>query len=237
MARMSFEQLNTELDACITDGVIYNVDFNNWKSYVAGRELESDIQDIRAEFTYAGKWEDRNERELAAIEALSYSVTQFPSKKLIKQLNTLDAQNSVAHSITNLINKWKPVADKFRELKPMIVKGRKPAVNPHQTSERTLENTGTCACCGKNVKLNDGKIVDHGFNIKWGVRNGQCFGVGYKPIEVSTEGAVAYRNSLETMVSHYTCKKHNLVKYNGVVVKHNNSRSGKIEDISFGEEG
>jgi len=87
------------------------------------------------------------------------------------------------------------------------------------------------------VKLNDGKIVDHGFNIKWGLRNGQCFGVGYKPIEVSTEGAVAYRNSLEIMVKQYQYKKHTLVKYNGVVVKHNNYRSGKIEEISFGEEG
>jgi len=143
MARMSFEQLNTELDACITDGVIYNVDFNNWKSYVAGRELEYDIQDIHAEFTYAGKWEDRTERELAAIEALSYSITQFPSKKLIKHLNTLDAQNTVAHSITNLINKWKPVADKFRELKPMIVKGRKTRsespIKPRSVLWKTLE--------------------------------------------------------------------------------------------------
>lgn len=190
MARMTFEELNAKLDACIEAGVIYNVDFKDWTSMRASRMLEADIDEVRAEFTHCGKFQDRTETEMNAIEALDYTIIRFPSKKLIKAVAAIDGP--VAERINAVITKWEPVGDKFRTLKPMIQKGRKPAETPRKTEERTLENTGTCACCGKNVKLDGGKIVAHGYTIRRGFQEGSCPGVGYDPVEVSPEGIEAY---------------------------------------------
>ena len=64
------------------------------------------------------------------------------------------------------------------------------------TPERTLDNTGTCAACGQNVKRDKkGKIVSHGYRVIWNSHQGNCFGVGYDPIEVSPEGLIAYKEA------------------------------------------
>ncbi len=192
MARMTFEELNEKLDACIEAGVIFNVDFKDWTSYGAHRMLYDAIGEVRAQYTHAGKWEDLSREELDLIDSLSDSIVQFPTKKTQKMLDGMIYVGPAA-AVTDLIRKFKPMADKFRTLKPMIVKGRKPSTEPRKTEERTLENTGTCPVCGKNVKMDaNGKMVAHGFTIRYGFQEGNCFGVGYKPVEVSPEGMIAY---------------------------------------------
>lgn len=58
---------------------------------------------------------------------------------------------------------------------------------------RSLANTGTCGCCGRNIKLGfqvgEGKIGFHGFRRPqgWQTTMGACPGVGNDPIEVSPE--------------------------------------------------
>lgn len=188
MARITFDELNTTLDQFIDAGAIYNVDYQHLKTYVGSRGLDSAISKLREEYTYAGKYQDRTDDEMDLIESLTNSIVQFPTKKTQKLLGSMDHVGSTA-AVSELVEKWKPVADKFRALKPLIVKGRKPAETPRTTPVRTLENTGTCSCCGKNVKLStDGKIVNHGFTIKWGFRQGSCYGTGFDPIEISDEG-------------------------------------------------
>lgn len=76
------------------------------------------------------------------------------------------------------------------------MKGREPPSEPSQTPARTIDNTGSCSCCNKNVKLDDGKAVDHGFQVAGG-RQGSCFGVGRPPIEVSPQGAIDFIAHLE----------------------------------------
>ncbi len=94
---------------------------------------------------------------------------------------------------------WLPVADAIEAAKAVIVRGRKPSTEPRKTEPRTIENTGTCSICSRNIKLDGGKIVDHGFTIKYGIgRNGKCFGVGFPAIEVSPEGLDAYITALTT---------------------------------------
>ena len=91
----------------------------------------------------------------------------------------------------------RPVIEKLVIIKGLVVKGRKPSETPRLTPERTLENTGTCSVCGRNAKLKVwGKIVDHGYTIQYGFQSGNCYGVGYDPIEVSPEGAKAYLKAL-----------------------------------------
>lgn len=61
--------------------------------------------------------------------------------------------------------------------------------------KRTKENTGSCPCCFRNVKLavKSGKdlpvMVNHGFKRPgWGYILGNCIGVGFPPFELSPEG-------------------------------------------------
>ncbi len=194
MARMTFADLNAALDACIAAGAIYNVDFQDWKSYAATRTLEDELAAVTDRLYLSTPHTEQIESDNEIYWAkVGISIMTFPSKKLVKSLET---KTAYANGIQEVVDRWTPVAEKFRTLKSMIVMGRKPAETPRKTPERTLENTGTCSCCGMNVKLKDGKIVQHGFTIRYGWQQGICFGRGYDPIEVSPEGAVAYNAML-----------------------------------------
>lgn len=187
------------LFAAHANGTIYNVDYQDWKDY-ANRAYESaKSEKVREPFFNAGKYEGRTEQERDIEDAVSYGLHQFPSKKLLKLIEKAD-ETPMVSAVIELIAEWKPVGDTIKALKPMVIKGRKPSTEPRKTPERTLDNTGTCSdpMCSRNVKLRkDGKITDHGYTIRWGFQSGNCFGVGYDPIEVSTEGLVAVKESCE----------------------------------------
>jgi len=65
---------------------------------------------------------------------------------------------------------------------------------PRKTKMRTLQNTGTCPVCNRNIKLKGGRMVDHGYQVPWGWqgRTQGCFGVGYPPYEKSPKGCEDY---------------------------------------------
>lgn len=90
-----------------------------------------------------------------------------------------------------------------KQVKPFIVKGRKP--NPNYVPP-DMSNTGHCAICGKQQKMTKGQeMVDHGFQISdgvhyFGTRVGHCFGVGYKPYELSNEANKEFKAYLEKML-------------------------------------
>ena len=73
-----------------------------------------------------------------------------------------------------------------------------------------LSNAGTCPCCFSVQKLDDGVMVLHGYQRPGdGYTHGRCYGVGRKPLEVSSEGVVAKlekltRPSLEATVANQT---------------------------------
>ena len=92
---------------------------------------------------------------------------------------------AIAEAVSQMHDRWEPIVGQIEALKPFVVKGRTPSEIP--ADPRTLENTGTCSCCNRNIKLKDLKVVDHGFQVNGG-RHGQCYGVNYHPIEVSTAG-------------------------------------------------
>jgi hypothetical protein len=89
-------------------------------------------------------------------------------------------------------------------LKPFVIKGRKPLENPKPID---LTNTGTCSICSNLQKLAANKnMVHHGFQISdgyghyLGFRSGRCFGVDYRPYELSNAGNIAYKKHLETIL-------------------------------------
>lgn len=63
-----------------------------------------------------------------------------------------------------------------------------------KSTPRTRDNTGTCPCCFRNIKLKDRGsqhpvIVLHGYQRPgWGSVQGQCIGVDFPPFELSPEG-------------------------------------------------
>lgn len=97
-----------------------------------------------------------------------------------------------------------PFAQAVEELKAKIVKGRKPLENPKPVD---LSNTGTCAICQHQQKLNaGGGLVHHGFAISdgrghyFGFRSGSCFGVRRTPYELSNEANIAFIAALKERV-------------------------------------
>jgi hypothetical protein len=188
------------INASIDAGIIYNTDYNTVKSNV-NHALERMWYE-RIDCVYLGVLREYRESIFGAAEDL-YGCDCCP------QIHTFNNRVKKVAAIAKKSNHWlvadaiafleeiRPVIENMVALKGMVVKGRKPSTNPRQTPERTIENTGTCSVCARNVKLNDGRIVDHGYTIRYGFQSGNCFGVGFEPIEISTAGTVTYLANLE----------------------------------------
>lgn len=108
---------------------------------------------------------------------------------------TYPSTEQVLEFAIQMYERWDPVLKVLNDLKAVVVKGREPKLD-RQTDPRTLDHTGTCTCCARNVKLKDDKIVDHGFVIQFSERAGTCFGVGFQPVEMSPEGLIAFRDMM-----------------------------------------
>lgn len=185
------------LFAAKNEGTIYNVDYKSWKDY-ANRGYENAVSaKVRSPFFHCGEYENRTERERDIENAVPHGLHQFPSKKLLKLIEGAN-ETPMVSAVIELIATWKPVSDTVKALKPMVVMGRKPSTDPRKTPERTLENTGTCSVCEMNVKLDKGQhIVAHGYTIQWGFQSGNCHGVRFKAFELSSEGAISWKDHLE----------------------------------------
>jgi hypothetical protein len=101
--------------------------------------------------------------------------------------------------------------DRLKQVKPYIVKGRKP--NPNAVAP-DLSHTGHCGICQAQdirvTKLGPGnKLVDHGFQISagwgnyFGFRNGHCFGVKYQPLELSCQANKDFLVSLHQQLKSF----------------------------------
>lgn len=73
---------------------------------------------------------------------------------------------------------------------------RKLNMDPHVPAiSRTRENTGSCPVCFQNIKLNNGRMVLHGYKRPGhGSTEGNCFGYGYPAFELKVDGVKAYLN-------------------------------------------
>ena len=201
MSRLRALAVQNLREAAAGGVVVFNRDYNEWKQ-LAGRAFEDAVRtQIREPFFYCGKYQERTAEESAIDDAIG-NLAQFPSKKLRKAIEAADnaaasdLRTPMVTAVDQLITEWQPVADAIKAVKPNVVKGRRPSDSPTPSKARTIDNTGTCAVCGRNVKLRDGKIVAHGYQRRFHAHMGNCFGVGYDPIEVSTEGAEAYMASM-----------------------------------------
>lgn len=112
---------------------VYNVDFKDWKDH-ANRAFYEAYRDIDMG---EGTERDRNIRY-----AISYSVTTFPSKKLLKLIETAQPSKTV-DAVNALITEWKPVSDAIKTIKPRVIMGRKPNPNAKPKDEIPTLNGDT----------------------------------------------------------------------------------------------
>jgi len=199
---MNIREIESFLDQVISgDRILYNVDFVELKGWL-NRRLDEAHEAAQKEYL---KVVHQPAHERSDELRDQYYGTIYPhtlagwTKKLPKSasgpfLNALGAFWDVSVQFT-------PACDKFLKAKTLVVKTRKPSETPRKTPERTIDNTGTCSCCGQNVKLDGGRIVAHGYTIRYGYQSGSCAGVGFAPIEVSADGAKAYLRGLEAFQS------------------------------------
>jgi hypothetical protein len=197
----TFEDISTLVDRYLSKGQIYNVDYqqlNRDITRATGREANQWHSTVLPQ----KNWKDLNdeERELVEYAPSDFGTGAFEllrdarkARKLVKSRLNMDL-------IFPFYRRWEPLCEKFLSLKPLIVKGRQISEIPSNLPPRTLENTGTCAVCQRNVKLRGTKIMDHGYTKGYGWRNGICFGAGYQAIELSPEGLEAYRDYCEKRI-------------------------------------
>jgi hypothetical protein len=189
------------IDTAIDNGMIYNVDYKDVKD-AANRKLEEGYRAAVVDKYLAIDHEIRHAYP-ELVGGLYYS--SYPQAHTLnardKQIAKAEKEHGdhwMVQAAREYLELVRPVIEKLVIIKGTVVKGRKPSTTPRLTPERTLENTGTCSVCSRNVKLsNTGQIVDHGYTIRYGFQSGNCFGVGHDPIEVSSKGAVAYKHALE----------------------------------------
>lgn len=65
----------------------------------------------------------------------------------------------------------------------------------------TVTILGTCGVCEREIAVQDGKLVHHGYRRPGdGQIHGDCFAVGYEPYERSTEASVAYQKMVAASI-------------------------------------
>lgn len=192
-------QLLAELNAAIKAGQISNVRFNEIKDLISrdfDRSIDKNLLEVyRERFRVEGSFEFSYDlRDL--YNTVPLYINQLPAfeKRVAKFAKTYAAAanplpGQAIEQTRTFIAAWAPVNEAIAAVRPLIVKGRKPSANP---KIRTYENTGTCPICGKNVKLENGLLVSHGYQVNHRQHVGNCFGVGRPPIEVSNKGLIDY---------------------------------------------
>lgn len=192
MARMTIETITEKLIAAKAEGRIWNADFEEVKSALSRRFDEADraIRDaIHGGLDQETAWELSCDFICSNYTNFAGRVTRL-EKKLSGRPEALAAVQAIAAPFLQVI----PLVI---AAKAVIVKGRKPAENP-SVNARTIDHTGTCGCCNRNIKLTSGGTLwDHGYGIHgrgrgwnggFGVKDyASCFGYGYQPIEVSNK--------------------------------------------------
>ena len=183
MARMTLAELEASLDQAIASKHIWNVDYVAFKERL-GRIIEESFNgyhtdDVGDHEAFWNHFHPLHYSNATTLLGKAKKIDKFPNNKKWPE-------------IKNVLRSLVPACEKMAAVKPFIEKGRKPSLEP--ADARTLDHTGTCGCCMRNIKLRpEGTMWDHGYFIGnagkgWaGFRTGSCFGVGFKPIEVSPD--------------------------------------------------
>jgi hypothetical protein len=175
--------------------IIYKADFEALTKTLK-RQYEGNEEQVRS--LVLKELRDEDNRDLNGIYyALPMYPHQIGSLRKAYNQDVLHAgimiSDDLKATLVSFMETWSEYKALVEKCKPKIVKTRKPSTSERTTPERSLENTGTCPVCGQNCKLTDnGRVVRHGYHVRYGSYHGQCLGTGRDPIEVSANGLIAY---------------------------------------------
>jgi hypothetical protein len=203
---MTLAELEASLDEAIAAKHIWNVDYVAFKERL-GHIIEESfsgyhVEDVGDHEAFWNYFHPLHYCNAATLLGKAKKIDKLPNDKKWPE-------------IKNVLRSLVPACEKIATVKQFVEKGRKPSENP-SVNVRTVDHTGTCGCCMRNIKLrSEGTMWDHGYFIRnvgkgkgkdfsprtqyrtlegfvfavtpFNFRVGSCFGVGYKPIEVSPE--------------------------------------------------
>lgn len=184
------ERFEASLQA-INDGIqassIRNVVLKEAKETLSRAVNDAYKTYISEVFFYGGKWENLSKE----VVELYDSVNVHGLHDVIaasKRVNKSTLQDPAVVAMRTFLNEALPLAEAVASLKDKIVKGRvlnepKP-VNPNKIIK-------TCPCCFRKIAVVGATMAHHGYErpqIGW--QTPSCYGVRFKPLEVSNEGLV-----------------------------------------------
>jgi len=209
----SFEAGLHAVAACIQAGKIYNQEFQTAKGRIgSGCEHAQHIASDGARERGADgvtKWYGSGD----VRNLIGYAFSMNQAAKMSRLLKKLQKRSPEA--ITEGIENYIATLDQIdaiwkwlQSVKPIIVKGRRPNENKTEAQiAAELNNTGMCAICNHRQKLNEGRLVMHGYEMSdynhSGYRIGKCFGVKFLCYEFSNEANVAYAPVLAEQLKSY----------------------------------
>lgn len=190
---------------------IYNVDFEATKSTLT-RAFEKLYQErISKVYFWGGLYEKLSEAEDKASDNISVSSIPSVLSALKKVKAYKGEQTQFMKDLTEVIEGLAAVATEINELKPFIVKGRKPS-GKAPAPENPNKIVKTCACCFRDIAVgSDGKMVHHGYRRPGdGFQTNSCMGINYLPLEVSNEGLVALISVIQRQLTDLETRLANL---------------------------
>ena len=209
----SFEAGLHTVAAGIQAGKIYNQEFQTAKGRIgSGCEHAQHIASDGARERGADgvtKWYGSGD----VRNLIGYAFSMNQAAKMSRLLKKLQKRSPEA--ITEGIENYVATLDQIdaiwkwlQSVKPIIVKGRRPNENKTEAQiAAELNNTGMCAICNHRQKLNEGRLVMHGYEMSdynhSGYRIGKCFGVKFLCYEFSNEANVAYAPVLASQLKGY----------------------------------
>lgn len=197
-----FQEELAILEKGLADKKIWNVQLTDAKF-----RISNDI-DKAAEF-YANPFYEqrRNERDSWDSNDPRFDISMFmntgSAPKLLRNLEKKNGYNNpTILEYMEFLREVVAIGTLIKALKPYVVKGRRPVEKTEEQLRDETFNTGMCAICARRQKLEMSlKMVMHGYQMSdynhAGYRIGKCFGVGYKPYELSNEANVAFAPVLE----------------------------------------
>jgi len=177
------------LQAGLRDRKIFNQDFKSCCSSINEGVYQMRGKMIADPFFYGEKRRSIPE-ELRDIWDASIISSLYNVPALQKRLSKCKCQHPAREVMNAFISELMPLVDLVRDLKPFVVKGRRPAEPkpPREPTGRQSRYRGTCQLCEKLHKLPNGHLAKHGYEVAgFGFFNGVCWGAEHPPFEESCD--------------------------------------------------
>jgi hypothetical protein len=199
-----------------TEGTpLYNVDYKDIKDLL-GRAVDEAWMELISNPWLRGKgcnpqsdlsWHVGSPSNLHSVVSSSKKLGKLKPESKLEGCKFSEVAPEMVATVRRILDAALPVALLVKELKGSVVKGRKPSnttPDPEALAKEAAKRT--CPCCFRAMALDSqGNVVRHGWQEQGHRRagsygnvwhTGSCFGVGYKPYEVSCQGTKDYHAAL-----------------------------------------